>query len=173
MFAQLNTVVLIKEAIKLAFIRLVEYLEHQHLCVQLQPQNGQKQRPFFWNSSVYSCSEKWRLFHARSGRPRCTTEQEDKYIRVSRLRNRLLTSPQLAALLNSTCKTPVSTSTVKRRLRDAGLLSRVPLSSVCVLLDILIFSFYWPVWDMAFSLQLCLEDQLYCFFNQHNCFQLW
>ena len=26
-----------------------------------------------------------------------------------------------------------------------------------VLLPILIFSFYWPVWNMAFSLQLCLE----------------
>ena len=61
----------------------------------------------------------------RSGRPRCTTEQEDKYIRVSSLRNRRLTSPQLAASLNSTRKTPVSTSTVKRRLRDAGLLGRV------------------------------------------------
>uniref|UniRef100_A0A8C7MAT7 Discs large homolog 1-like protein n=1 Tax=Oncorhynchus kisutch TaxID=8019 RepID=A0A8C7MAT7_ONCKI len=47
----------------------------------------------------------------RSGRPRCTTEQEDKYIRVSSLRNRCLTNPQLAASLNSTRKTPVSTST--------------------------------------------------------------
>jgi transposase len=61
----------------------------------------------------------------RSGRTLCTTEQEDKYIRVSSLRNRHLTSPQLVASLNSTCKTPVSTSTVKRRLRDAGLLDRV------------------------------------------------
>ena len=50
-------------------------------------------------------------------------------------------------------------STVKRRLRDAGLLGRVPLSSVCVLLPILIFTFYWLVWDMAFSLQLCLDGQ--------------
>ena len=57
----------------------------------------------------------------RCGRPRCTTEIEDKYFRVSSLRNRRLTSPQLAASLNSTRKTPVSTSTVKRRLRDAGL----------------------------------------------------
>ena len=81
----------------------------------------------------------------RSGRPRCTTEQEDKYIRVSSLRNRRLTSPQLAASLNSTRKTPVSTSTVKRRLRDAGLLGRVPLSCVCVILPILIFYLYWSV----------------------------
>ena len=55
-----------------------------------------------------------------SGRPRCTTEQEDTYIGVSSLRNRCLTSTQLAASLNSTRKTPVSTSTMKRRLRDAS-----------------------------------------------------
>ena len=61
----------------------------------------------------------------RSGRPLCTTEQENKYIRVSSLRNRCLTSSQMAASLNSTRKTPVSTSTVKRRLRDAGLPGRV------------------------------------------------
>ena len=151
MLAQLKTVVLIKEAIKLAFFRLVEYLEHQHLWVRLQAQNGQEQRSFFWSLSVYSYSEKWSLFHARncwklkmsynavyyfllrtaqtgsnknikrSGRPRCTSEQEDKYIRVSSLRNRHLTS-QLSVSLNSTRKTPVLTSTVKRRLRDAGLL---------------------------------------------------
>jgi hypothetical protein len=32
MLAQLKTVLLIKEAIKLAFFRLVEYLEHQHFA---------------------------------------------------------------------------------------------------------------------------------------------
>ena len=47
MLAQLKTVVLIKEAMKLAFCRLIEYLEHQHLWIRLQAQNGQKQRPFF------------------------------------------------------------------------------------------------------------------------------
>ena len=47
----------------------------------------------------------------RSRRPRCTTKQEEKYIRISSLRNRRLTGPQLAASLNGTRKTPVSTST--------------------------------------------------------------
>ena len=42
MLAQLKTVVLIKEAIKLTSFRLVECLEHQQLWVQLQAQNGQK-----------------------------------------------------------------------------------------------------------------------------------
>jgi hypothetical protein len=50
MLAQLKTVVLIKEAIKLAFFRLVEDLENQHLMVRLQPQNGQKQSTFFFVS---------------------------------------------------------------------------------------------------------------------------
>ena len=47
MLAQLKTAVLIKEAIKLAFFILVEYLELQHLWVQLQAQKGQKQSTFF------------------------------------------------------------------------------------------------------------------------------
>ena len=47
MLAQLTTAVLINEAIKLAFFRLVEYLELQCLWVQLQAQNGQKQITFF------------------------------------------------------------------------------------------------------------------------------
>ena len=145
MLAQLKTVVLIKEAIKLAFFRLVEYLEHQHLWVRLQAQNGQKQITFFWNSSVYSCSEKWRIFHARNcqetedlvqlcvllpsqnsancliriergvGGPGAQLSKRTSTL-VSSLRNRRLTSPQLEASLNSTCKTPVSTSTVKRKL---------------------------------------------------------
>jgi hypothetical protein len=53
-----------------------------------------------------------------SGRPWCTTEQEDKHISVSSLRNSL----QLAASLSGIHKTPVSMSTLKRQLRDAGLL---------------------------------------------------
>ena len=47
MLAQLKTVVLIKEAIQLAFFGLVEYLEHQHLWVLVQAQNVQKQITFF------------------------------------------------------------------------------------------------------------------------------
>ena len=46
MLAQLKSVALIKEAIKLSFFRLVEYLEHQHLWVRLQAQNGPKQLTF-------------------------------------------------------------------------------------------------------------------------------
>ena len=47
MLAQLKTVVLINEAIKVDFFRLVEYQEHQDLWVRLQAQNDQKQITFF------------------------------------------------------------------------------------------------------------------------------
>ena len=112
MLAQLKTVVLITEAIKLAFFRLVEYLEHQHLCVRLQAQNVQKQVTFLetgqsilvlrnegysmcetakklkilYNAVYYSLHKTaqtgFNQNRKRSGRPRCTTEQEDKYISV-------------------------------------------------------------------------------------------
>ena len=108
MLAQLKTFVLIKEAMKLAFFRLVEYLEPQHLCVRLQAQNGQKQRlssetrqPILvLRNEGYSMREipktlksSYNAMHntpprtlqtgsnqnrKSSGRPRCTTEQVDK-----------------------------------------------------------------------------------------------
>jgi hypothetical protein len=84
-----------------------------------------------WRSRTTLCTEQKSLHRTaqtgpnqnrkRSGRLWCTTEQDDKYIRVFSLRNRCFTSSQLAASLKSTRKTPVSTSTVKRRLLDAGL----------------------------------------------------
>lgn len=61
----------------------------------------------------------------RSGRPKATTESEDKFLRVNSLRDRRLTGQQLQAQLNSGHSTQVSVSTVKRRLRAAGLTGRV------------------------------------------------
>lgn len=57
----------------------------------------------------------------RSGRPKSTTNQEDNFIRVLSKRNRRLTAPQITAALNDTRETPISTTTVKRRLLSAGL----------------------------------------------------
>ena len=156
MLAQLKTVALIREAIKLAFlwaswvsgasafvgsIILSKWVEKENFLLKLDSLF------LFWEMKAIPCEKlaknwrfpttvcttpfrkqhKWALTRIeREVRgPRCTSQQEDKYIRVSSLRNRHLTGPQLAASLNGTCKTPVSTSTVKRRLRDAGLLGRV------------------------------------------------
>ena len=67
----------------------------------------------------------------RSRRPQCSTVQVDKNIRISSfpelvflVRNSCLTGPQLAALLNSSHKTPVSWLAVER-LWNAGLPGRV------------------------------------------------
>ncbi|XP_073446393.1 uncharacterized protein [Dendrobates tinctorius] len=58
----------------------------------------------------------------RKGRPRVTSAAEDKLIKVASLKNRKLTAPQITALINDTSSTgSISTSTVKRRLREAGL----------------------------------------------------
>ena len=61
----------------------------------------------------------------RSGRPKATTESEDKFLRVNSLRDRRLTGQQLQAQLNTGRSKQVSVSTVKRRLRAAGLTGRV------------------------------------------------
>ena len=95
----------------------------------------------------------------RSRRPRCTTVQEDKYIRVSSLRNRRPTSPQLAASLNSTRKPPVSTSTVKRRLRDADLLGRVANKKPYLRLVNKEKILRWAREHRHWTEELCLEGQ--------------
>ena len=61
----------------------------------------------------------------RSGRPKATTQSEDKFLRVNSLRDRRLTGQQLQVQLNTGRSKEVSVSTVKRRLRDAGLTGRV------------------------------------------------
>ena len=129
---------LIKEAIKLSFFILVEYLEHQHLWVWLQAYNGQKfvSLFLFWEMKAIPCDKLPRNW--RSHTTLCTTPftQQNKLsltriergVRgpgVSNLRNRHLTSPQMSASLKSTPKTPASTSTVKWQIRDADLLDRV------------------------------------------------
>src|SRR4029434_4347974 len=60
----------------------------------------------------------------RTGRPRVTSAAEDKFIRVTSLRNRQLTAPQIRAHINvsqSSRSRRIPTSTVQRRLRESGL----------------------------------------------------
>lgn len=61
----------------------------------------------------------------RSGRPRKTTTAEDKHIVLISKRDRRLTGPEIAAQINESRDLPLSISTVKRRLREAGLFGRV------------------------------------------------
>jgi hypothetical protein len=127
--AQLKTVVLIKEAIKLAFFRLVDIWSisicgfnyrlkmarnkglssETHQSIFDLRNEGYSMREIAkklkisYNAVYYSLHRTAQTGsnqnRKRSGRPRCTTEQEDKSIRVSSLRNRRLTSPQLVAFI--------------------------------------------------------------------------
>lgn len=64
----------------------------------------------------------------RSGRPRCTTSQEDQYIKTTSLRNRTATAGNIKSLINTTRQKPISKSTVRRRLAACGLNGRVAVS---------------------------------------------
>jgi hypothetical protein len=75
------------------------------------------------------------------------------------LRNRHLTSPQLAASLNTTRKTPVSTSTVKRQLQDAGLLGRVAKKKPYLRLANKKKRLRWAKEHRHWTEELCLEGQ--------------
>ena len=61
----------------------------------------------------------------RSGRPKATTQSEDKFLRVNSLLDRRLTGQQLHTQLNTGRSKEVSVLTVKRRLQAAGLTGRV------------------------------------------------
>ncbi|XP_073525152.1 uncharacterized protein [Phyllobates terribilis] len=61
--------------------------------------------------------------HPRKGRPRVTSASEDKFIRVTSLRNRRLTAAQIRDQVNATQSSSsrhISSTTVKRRLCAAG-----------------------------------------------------
>lgn len=61
----------------------------------------------------------------RTGRPRATTSAEDQSIVLISKRNRRLTAPEVRSQFNSNRNRSVSVTTVKRRLRAAGLMGRV------------------------------------------------
>ncbi|KAI5086166.1 hypothetical protein C0J45_24088, partial [Silurus meridionalis] len=64
----------------------------------------------------------------RKGRPRVTSAAEDKFIRVTSLRNRRLTAAQIRDQVNGTQSSSsrhISTTTVKRRLCESGLHGRI------------------------------------------------
>ncbi|CAK9796236.1 Transposable element Tc1 transposase [Anthophora quadrimaculata] len=62
---------------------------------------------------------------SRSGRKRKTSVRDDKFIIVQSKRNRRLTASEIANEINRNRSNPISVSTVKRRLKDAGLTGRI------------------------------------------------
>ncbi|CAK9804896.1 Transposable element Tc1 transposase [Anthophora quadrimaculata] len=60
-------------------------------------------------------------YKKRTGRPKKTTEHEDRYIQTISKRNRRMTATEIAAEVNKDREDPIGTTTVKRRLLQAGL----------------------------------------------------
>lgn len=61
-----------------------------------------------------------------TGRPRATTRRQDRHLRLGALRDRTSTAATLRGHLRATTGANISCSTVRRRLREAGLRSRRP-----------------------------------------------
>ena len=64
----------------------------------------------------------------KSGRPRCTTKQEDQFIKLTSLRNRKATAGDIQLTINNTREQPISKATAWRRLAASGLRGRVARS---------------------------------------------
>ena len=130
MLTQLKTVVLIKETIKLALsiwsISICGFDYRLKMARNKDRSSETHQSILVLRNEGYSMREiakKLKISYNAVYYSLHRTTQTGS--RVSSLRNRHLTSPQLAASLNSTHKTPASTSTLKRWLQDARLLGRV------------------------------------------------
>lgn len=61
----------------------------------------------------------------RSGRPRKTTRRDDTFIQTTSKRDRFKTAPDIRAEANAFLPQPISITTVRRRLKEAGLNGRV------------------------------------------------
>ena len=64
------------------------------------------------------------------GRHRKSTVQKDCFVQVIALRNQFITAPELKQELCAATGLRISNSTVRRRLREAGLKKRRPFSGV-------------------------------------------
>ena len=64
----------------------------------------------------------------RSGRPRCTTSQEDRFIKITSLRNRTATTGNIQSSINATREKTICKTTVRRRLAASGRKGRVAVS---------------------------------------------
>lgn len=88
--------------------------------------NCEKKLKISYHAVNYSLQRAAQTGSSKDRKMSRTTVQEDKYLRVCSLIQRHLTGLHLAAALySSTRQTPVSVSTVKRQLQDAGLHGRI------------------------------------------------
>ena len=64
---------------------------------------------------------------SRNGRPRVTSQRQERHLRLNHLRNRMTTTEDTARRTPRLANVSISGQTVHRRLRDSGLRSRRPV----------------------------------------------
>ena len=69
---------------------------------------------------------------AGRGRPRKTSPRQDRCLRTMALRNRFISAPELRDNFRAVMGIRLSTSTVRNRLKSAGLKSRRPFRGMCL-----------------------------------------
>ena len=113
----------------------------------------------------------------RSGRRKVTTAEEDAEIVRKSKADRFLTAPDLTANFTATTGKPVSCSTVKRRLRAAGLYGRVA-RSVPALTQVhkakrLAYAQSRLRYDMARWNKTIFSDEVFCSLSKCNSCKRW
>ena len=100
-----------------------EGLSHRQIAARMRVSKGAVQRTAerFKRTNAYSTLP-------RSGRPKCTTPQQDRFIKITSLRNRRATAGNIQALVNATGGKTISKTTVRRRLAACSLKGRVAVS---------------------------------------------
>ena len=63
----------------------------------------------------------------RNGRPRVTSQRQDRHLRLIHLRNRMITTVNTARRIPDLANVRISGKTVRRRLRESGIRARRPV----------------------------------------------
>ena len=114
-------------------VRLTEVQRRQVIALLMQ---GQRQQPVARHFGVHVSTierlvrrlgENGRVAdRPRSGRPRVTSQRQDRAIRLAHLRNRHLTATETTVNKVSSHNSRIHTKTVRNRLREFGLRARRP-----------------------------------------------
>ena len=113
----------LSEEVRGEIMALIKGLSHRQIAARMRVSKGAVQRTAerFTRTNAYSTLP-------RSGRPKCTTPQQDRFIKITSLRNRRATAGNIQALVNATGGKTISKTTVRKRLAACGLKGRVAVS---------------------------------------------
>ena len=111
----------LSEEVRGEIMALIKGLSRRQIAARMRISKVQRTAERFSRTNAYSTLP-------RSGRPKCTTPQQDRFIKITSLRNRRATAGNIQALVNATGGKTISKTTVRKRLAACGLKGRVAVS---------------------------------------------